>query len=396
MALGDCVADVESFLRQTWGRRPEVVYEGSPIYSSLIDLDAIDELVTTRGLRFPAFRMVREGEVIDPATYTKEAVIGQSLVNDLIEPGKVVQLLEDGATLVLQGLHRFWEPVAAFANQLALDLGHPVQTNAYITPGNSRGFDIHYDTHDVFVLQCIGRKRWEVFGEVQPRALPGEKRKLTEEEVGSATLGRMLEQGDVLYIPRGWAHAARTVGEPSVHLTMGVLISTWLDALQVVWSELEGRSFLRGTVPTPMDEDFASGWNQVRAEILDQLASTDMIDVKGRLLDRIRTQQSVLTRGVVGETLTEREILNEETFRLKPASIVDVLKEEDHLVLVALDRTLSLPASYAEAIAFVMEGHSFDIEDLSRFASPQDAALLITRLIREGLVDRLDAGSPQA
>ena len=74
----------------------------------------------------------------------------------------VLRLFADGSTVVLQGLHRLWPPLIEFADQLAADLGHPTQVNAYITPPSSRGFSPHYDVHDVFVLQVAGEKHWRI------------------------------------------------------------------------------------------------------------------------------------------------------------------------------------------------------------------------------------------
>ena len=74
----------------------------------------------------------------------------------------VLRLFADGSTVVLQGLHRLWPPLIEFADQLAADLGHPTQVNAYITPPSSRGFSPHYDVHDVFVLQVAGEKHWTI------------------------------------------------------------------------------------------------------------------------------------------------------------------------------------------------------------------------------------------
>src|SRR6266480_4558078 len=76
--------------------------------------------------------------------------------------GRLPLLPGRGATLVLQGLHRTWPPLVAFASELAAELGHPVQVNAYVTPPQNTGFAAHYDVHDVFVLQIAGRKKWRV------------------------------------------------------------------------------------------------------------------------------------------------------------------------------------------------------------------------------------------
>ena len=53
--------------------------------------------------------------------------------------------------------------------ELAAELGHPVQINAYITPPQNQGFAPHYDVHDVFVLQVAGRKRWTIHEPVVER-----------------------------------------------------------------------------------------------------------------------------------------------------------------------------------------------------------------------------------
>ena len=49
-----------------------------------------------------------------------------------------VALYADGATLVLQGLHRLWPPLIDFARRLGADLRQPVQVNAYLTPPATR------------------------------------------------------------------------------------------------------------------------------------------------------------------------------------------------------------------------------------------------------------------
>ena len=65
---------------------------------------------------------------------------------------------------MFQGLHRYWPPLTRLIAELELDLGHPCQANAYLTPVGAQGFAVHSDTHDVFVLQTAGAKQWEVHG----------------------------------------------------------------------------------------------------------------------------------------------------------------------------------------------------------------------------------------
>lgn len=72
----------------------------------------------------------------------------------------------------------------------------------------------------------------------------------------SAVWEGMLEQGDVLYLPRGYWYAAKALEEPTLHLTIGVVNSTGLDFLTWIGRKLENEIEFRQDVPkfgTPQD-----------------------------------------------------------------------------------------------------------------------------------------------
>ena len=101
--------------------------------------------------------------MLPASAYTRSGatLAGQPLTG-LVDARKVIDLFEGGATVVLQGLHRYWPPLTRLVAELELALGHPCQANAYLTPPGSRGFAVHSDSHDVFVFQTHGTKLWEV------------------------------------------------------------------------------------------------------------------------------------------------------------------------------------------------------------------------------------------
>ncbi len=121
--------------------------------------------MSRRGLRTPFLRMAKDGTVLATKTFTRGGGAGAT-INDQVADDRVLRQIDDGATLVLQALHRTWPPLVEFASQLSAELGHPVQINSYITPAQNRGFAPHYDVHDVFVLQVEGRKRWRIHAPV--------------------------------------------------------------------------------------------------------------------------------------------------------------------------------------------------------------------------------------
>ncbi len=138
-----------------------------------------------------------------------------------------------GATIRVKAIERFCLPLGELCKNLEAEFGCPVRANLYCTPGNSRGFDLHFDTHEVFVLQLFGKKHWQIFEptvrlplEFVP-PLPFENARealkraggrtesdrdirddIVESELGPLALEALLEPGDCLYLPRGFVHQA--------------------------------------------------------------------------------------------------------------------------------------------------------------------------------------------
>jgi hypothetical protein len=195
-------------------------------FDDLFSNDVVDELVSRRGLRTPFLRVAKNGSTLPDSAYTAGGGTGAGIA-DQASDDKLLRLFADGATIVLQGLHRTWQPVLAFTQDLAGDLGHPVQVNAYVTPAQSTGFSDHYDVHDVFVLQIAGEKRWRIREPVHPSPLrdqpwTDEQGAVEAAAGGPPLLEETLRPGDVLYLPRGYLHAATALGDVSTHLTIGV------------------------------------------------------------------------------------------------------------------------------------------------------------------------------
>lgn len=230
-ALSRLVPDPAAFAREVWGRRALLTpaAELPSGFADLLDEDAVDELVSSRGLRTPFLRVAKNGTTLPTSAFTSGAGVGAGIA-DQLDDTRLAALFADGATLVLQALHRTWQPVGDLVAALSTELGHPVQANAYVTPPQSRGFDDHYDVHDVFVLQVSGEKHWRIHDPVHPAPLrdqPWTDRRdaVRAEAEREPVIDAVLRPGDCLYLPRGHLHAATALGEVSTHLTLG--IHTW-------------------------------------------------------------------------------------------------------------------------------------------------------------------------
>src|SRR6478672_2599413 len=174
--LGRCIGlPIDEFAEHIWATAPLLTpaEEAGAGFADLFSAGAVDELISARGLRTPFLRMAKNGSVLQATTFTRSGGVGAGIA-DQVADDKVLAQLAAGATLVMQALHRTWPPLIRFGGALAVELGHPVQINAYITPPENQGFAAHYDTHDVFVLQIAGSKKWTIHAPVIDDPLPNQ------------------------------------------------------------------------------------------------------------------------------------------------------------------------------------------------------------------------------
>ena len=132
--------------------------------------------------------------------------------------------LREGATLVLNRLETKSEPVNDLTMEVARFVGEKAVANGYAAFGGEGTFAKHWDTHDVFAVQLIGRKRWRVFEPTFPLPLPQQKSREHKHECPpEPVFDDILAAGDVLYIPRGWWHEAVPLpGEETFHIAVGI------------------------------------------------------------------------------------------------------------------------------------------------------------------------------
>lgn len=302
----DRIVDLDlAGLDEIWGRRPRhVPAQALPApFADLLSTQDVDDLLSRRGLRAPFLRVAKEGRTLPDADFTRGGGVGAA-ISDQLDDTALLRLFASGHTLVLQGLHRSHPPLLTFAQQLAGDLGHPVQVNAYVTPAQSTGFSAHYDVHDVFVLQAAGEKRWRLHPPVHPHPLRDQPWQQREAAVAAAAeaepyLEVTLQPGDVLYVPRGWLHAATALGGVSTHITVGVhvwhrghLAESLLDeARRALAANAAQRTSLRPGVDVGDVEDIGDDLEQVRTALLEALAAVDGEPVARALEARHRSGQ---------------------------------------------------------------------------------------------------------
>ncbi len=339
--------------------------------TAFLSLPDVDHLLTESGIRAPAIRVARDGSVLPQGDFTRQATMSGQPVTGLVDAAKALRLYDEGATIVLQGLHRYWPPLTDLVSRLELELGHPCQANAYLTPPGAQGFAVHADTHDVFVFQTAGTKQWEIHD-------------------ADGVQDVLFEPGLVAYLPTGTRHAARAQERASLHVTIGVN--------QLTLRGLVRRSVADALAEVP-DTHLPAGWpddpGPVAAALGDELAA---------LADRLRSiDANAAVRHEARRHLTERpprvggglldrltlEALDDATaLSRRPGHPCEVVEGRTPGTLDVLlgDRVLVVPARLRPALDVVRDRQRLTPADLADHLDPQSRLVLVRRLVREGLL----------
>jgi hypothetical protein len=362
-------------------------------FTDLLSLADVDELLSRRGLRTPFLRVAKQGAIVEPARYTGGGGVGAE-VGDQVLDERLFQLYSEGATLVLQGLHRLWPALIDFAVALRGDLGTPVQVNAYLTPPESQGFAPHYDTHAVFVLQVAGRKHWRVHRPVvtdpiERQAWGGRADEVAASAAAQPVIDAVLEPGDALYLPRGWVHAADARAEQSLHLTVGLRAPTRFTLVEALLALAADEPSLRAGLPMgtdPADRDviepaFADTVKAMHAW-LDRLSPE-------AVAEQLRPDAWRAGRPEPLAPIAQRAALD----TLTPDTVLTVrrglsyrLTGGDRLALHLPDREVTFPALCGPAVRRVLAGPPIRVGDLPGLEDDQDRLVLARRLLVEAVV----------
>jgi ribosomal protein L16 Arg81 hydroxylase len=378
----------KKFFEAYWEKRPLVVKrEQSNYFTSLLSFDEVDRVITTLDRRYPDITLKNAGRSMSADEYT---VGGGTL-----DAAKVYQLFEEGSTITLAYLDTVIPALTLFCRSLEKEFSFPFQTNVYMTPAGAQGAKPHYDTHDVFVLQVAGSKRWTIFGTPVELPLPGQDFDALVHELGAPTLEFELDAGDVAYIPRGVVHEARSTRTVSLHITAGVLRYTWADLLLefIAGASLNDPAFRKALPP-----GFArSGFDRAQARetllnLLRQAWTTSNFDAAlDRFIDEFIRACPPLLEGQMGQ-IAALDHLTVDTVVGARQGVISRLQTSDGSESVdCYGRKITFPSQAREAVRFALSHPRFAVAALPGKLDDAGKLTLVRRLIREGLVVALSS-----
>ncbi len=377
----------ETFFAEYYEKKPLLVRreERPDYYGDLLTLDDIDHAICDLGLHHPSIELVSSTKQLTSEDYT--------FVSGMIDVVRLYQEFADGATVVLPQLQNHLPKLADLCRAMEARLSSRFQTNIYMTPGASQGFRSHYDSHDVFVLQVDGVKTWRIYNEAIELPYRGQNFDPHETQAGELTEEFELRPGDLFYLPRGYMHDAATHEGGSLHITLGVLHTSWTDVLieTIARAGLRDKDFRKALPPGFADTDFDR--TEARAffkQLVQKLA--DLADVDETLdhfaNDLIATRHP-LVKGQMRQVMRIPELSNESKVGRRPHLLLQWAKDDDRVTVSSCGTDVSMPLPAEPALRFALENDSYQVKDLPGL-DDKSQVVLTRRLIREGLVQFMD------
>ncbi|MFD5094624.1 cupin domain-containing protein [Amycolatopsis thailandensis] len=276
--LADLVAPlgVSQFFQDVQGETYRRFEGPAGRFADLLPWPALNAILRQHRLEFPRLRLALDGMPVPMESYTDLVPTRRSGTVPRLQAAPFTEHLRGGATMVLDAIQELSDPIGDLARSLEHDLRESVQVNLYAGWGVTHGFDVHWDDHDAFIIQVAGRKRWRMHGPTRPAPLHRDVEQ--PERPGEPIDDFVLEDGDVLYVPRGHWHDVTAVGEMSLHLTLGFSPATGIDLVSWLADKLRSSTAFRQDLPRfGTEEDRAARAAALRAE-LEAALTGDVVD----------------------------------------------------------------------------------------------------------------------
>lgn len=198
--------DPAAFLRDHWQKQPLLIRNPWAAWANPLEPDELAGLACEDG--------VEARLVVDKRGDFK-------LEHGPFSEKRFAKLGKHPWTLLVQAVDHHVPAVAALIEPFRFVPDWRIDDVMVSYASDGGGVGPHYDQYDVFLVQGLGRRRWRVGGrcdESTPLRPDADLRLLADFE---ATDEWVLEPGDMLYVPPGFAHEGVAVGDDCMSYSIG-------------------------------------------------------------------------------------------------------------------------------------------------------------------------------
>lgn len=259
--------DTDAFLRNYWQRKPLLIRKGLPAWRNPLDPDELAGLACEENVESRLVTQARDTWKVEhgPVAEKRFGELGKAPWTLLVQA--VDHHVPQVATLI--------EPFRFIPNWRIDDV-----MVSYATDGG--GVGPHFDQYDVFLVQGLGVRRWQVGAlcDNDTELLPHDDLRLLANF--EPTQEWLLEPGDMLYVPPRFAHNGVAVGDDCMTYSVGFrapsrseLIAHYIDDVLGALSDDDRYADAGLQAQSNPGEITAEALASLHAMVLEKLADRD-------------------------------------------------------------------------------------------------------------------------
>jgi len=379
---------LDEFFADYWEKKVLYIPRNDPsYYRDILTFEDVSDYLSRTDLRYPYIRLVQAGQELPLNTYAYDSVFGENVFQGNLDLDKLFHLYNNGATMCMQLQHLALPKLRSFTNHIERLFEFRTQSTLFLTPPKSQGFTAHFDSHDFFIFQIHGEKQWLIYDDSVE--LPLARNRVLDSEVNvqnPPSFSPLIRPGDLLYVPRGVFHEALTNNGASLQISLGVFPHLWCDILHKMIDELSlSHSLLRQSAVTPTISDEAQIEDRFASivELLKRFGEPSMVVADLKRKAASKQSQVCENRLMDLEALPDLSLTSELTRR---DIQVATRHSEDAVTLFYYDKEIELPRHVRAEVEFILESHTFCLNDIPSNLDDAGRLSLARLLIVEGLL----------
>lgn len=202
--------DAEMFLRDHWQKQPLLIRNPWAVWVNPLEPDELAGLACEAEV---------ESRLIEQTQGS--LIAGIRAENGPFSAARFSKLGTDRWTLLVQAVDHYIPDVAALIAPFRFIPNWRIDDVMVSLAADKGGVGPHFDQYDVFLIQGLGRRRWQVGAKCDDMTalLPHDELRLLAEF--EATDEWVLEPGDILYVPPGMSHNGVAVGDDCMTYSIG-------------------------------------------------------------------------------------------------------------------------------------------------------------------------------
>lgn len=342
------------------------------------------DLIMRRSLAPHRFRCLVNGVDIHPQGYLTMSTTRRGYSVPVADMRRIGSLLQSGCTLILDQTNAYDPAMEVTCRALQWWSHETVQVNTYLTTGPAAGFELHWDDHDVIVIQLAGEKSWEVRGLSRPAPMFRDSSPNHEPSVDIVWKGTM-EAGEVMHIPRGYWHCATREEQGdgySLHATFGFHKQTGVNWLAWLADQSREHELFRHDLNRWASTDARVAQEHELARAFADLLHDRSTDKFLAAREQQRSPgRAVMTHGIFGIPST---VVCVADF----APSID--RHGERVVVRAAGKEIAFKAEALSALNVLLSGSPVDVERVC-VATGVDAALLAEVLVEQEICAEVTA-----